>query len=81
MAIHNVTVHRIKDERLQQVRNATATDATLARLGESILKGWPDHRADTDVELLPYYNYRDELTIHDGIIYRGERIVIPRSLR
>ena len=79
--IHNVTVHRIKDEHLQQVRNATATDSTLVKLGEIILKGWPDHRADTDVELLPYYNYRDELTIQDGIIYRGERIVIPRSLR
>ena len=60
---------------------ATATDATLAKLGEIILKGWPDHRADTNVERLPYYNYRDELTVQDGIIYRGERIVIPRSLR
>ena len=78
--IYNVTVHRIKYERLQQVRNATATDATLAKLGERILKGWPDHRADTDMELLPYYNNRDVLTIQDGIIYRGERIVIPRSL-
>ena len=31
--------------------------------------------------LLPYFNYRDELTIHDGIVYRGDRVVIPTSLR
>ena len=31
--------------------------------------------------LLPYFSYRDELTIQDGIIFRGERIVIPSSLR
>ena len=68
--IHNVTVHRIKGERLQQVRNATATDATLSKLREIILNGWPDHRADTDVELQPYYNYIDELIIQDGITYR-----------
>ena len=78
--IHNVTVHchRIKDERLQLVRNETATDATLTRLGEMILNGWPDHRADTEMVLVPYY--RDELTIQDVIIYRGERIVILQDL-
>ena len=48
--------------------------------GDIDAKGWPHHRADTAVDLLPYCNYRDELTIHDGIIYRGERSVIPRSV-
>ena len=31
--------------------------------------------------LLPYFSYRDELTIQDGVIFRGERIVVPTSLR
>ena len=29
----------------------------------------------------PYFSYRDELTIQDGIILRGDRIVIPTSMR
>ena len=29
----------------------------------------------------PYYSYRDELSVYDGLIFRGERFVIPRALR
>ena len=32
-------------------------------------------------ETLPYYYCRDEMTVEDGIIFRGDRIVIPESLR
>lgn len=28
----------------------------------------------------PYYSYRDELTAEDGIILRGDRVVIPQRL-
>ena len=31
--------------------------------------------------VLPYFSYRDELTVQDGIILRGDRIVIQQSLR
>ena len=30
---------------------------------------------------MPYYHYRDELAVSDGIIMRGERVVIPLSMR
>ena len=31
--------------------------------------------------LTPYFSYRDELTVQDGIILRGERVVIPAAMR
>jgi len=31
--------------------------------------------------LLPYYHYRDELAVSDGVIMRGEHVVIPERLR
>ena len=33
------------------------------------------------VELKPYWLYRDELAVIDGIILKGRHIVIPQSLR
>ncbi|MCP3889967.1 MAG: transposase family protein, partial [Desulfobulbaceae bacterium] len=30
--------------------------------------------------LTPYFNHSDELTSHDGLVFRGERVVIPRTL-
>ena len=80
--IHCVTENGLRDERLQQIRDATATDQSLTVLGEIILKGWPNQNDGIPMEALPYFNYRDELTIQDGIIlYRGDRIVVPKALR
>ena len=45
------------------------------------MQGWPDHKSLLPKPLTPYFDYRDELTVQDGIILRGERIVIPASMR
>ena len=29
----------------------------------------------------PYFNYREELTVVDGLVLKGQCIVIPRKLR
>ena len=29
----------------------------------------------------PYFNYREELTVVDGLVLKGQRIVIPSKLR
>ena len=79
--IHCVTENGLRDERLQQIRDATATGQSLRILGEIILKGWPNQKDGIPIEALPYFNYRDELTIQDGIIYRGDRIIVPKALR
>ena len=31
--------------------------------------------------MTPYYSVRDELSVQDGLIFRGERVVIPKVLR
>ena len=30
---------------------------------------------------MPYFNVRDELSVSEGLIFRGERVVIPKSMR
>ena len=46
-----------------------------------ILKGWPDTRQELPTQVTPYYSYRDELTLHDGLIIKGENVVVPESMR
>ena len=45
------------------------------------MAGWPNDRHDVPPEARPYFDYRDELTVQDGIVYRGDRIVVPKSMR
>ena len=50
-------------------------------LMEIIRNGWPEDRDNVPYSILPYFEYRDELSISDGIIVKGEAILIPKSLR
>ena len=46
-----------------------------------ISKGWPRKRSNFAPNLQPYWNYRDELTIEDGIVMKGQKIIIPTLLK
>ena len=49
-------------------------------LRKVIFKGWPDQRKEAPAAVQEYWNYRDELAIEDGLIVKGERNVMPRSM-
>ena len=53
----------------------------LSELSEIILVGWPEHKDDTPARTHPYFSMRDELTVQDGLVFKGNSVVIPRSLR
>lgn len=57
------------------------TQAELAALNDVIIAGWPDTRGQTPIEVRQFWNSRDQLSVADGVIYKGLRIVIPPSLR
>lgn len=71
----------ISEERLSTIRSATQTDRTLQTLCDTIQKGWPKHKKDTPRDIMHYYSFQEELSVQDGIIFRGERAVIPHSLQ
>ena len=42
-----------------------------------ISQGWPETKDKIPESLAPYFSFCDELTIHDGLIFKGEQLVIP----
>ena len=46
------------------------------------MNGWPAEKKKdvTGYRIIeaPYYNFRDEISYQDGIILRGQRIIIPK---
>ena len=62
---------------LQHLRVATQADGELAILKHIIMQGWPKTIKQVPPELQPYWTFREELTIEDGFILKGTRIVIP----
>lgn len=71
----------VSEAKLREIQKATAEDTTLQALKDTILNGWPEERKNIPPEITAYFSLRDELAIQDGVIFRGQRIVIPAKLR
>ena len=63
------------------LREATATDPLLQMLMQVIIKGFPVLRSELPSDLQPFWNFRDELTVIDGTIYKAHQCFIPASFR
>lgn len=79
--INMVSFLPISKERLDEIKQHTRSDETLQTLKETIQHGWPDDRSALQGQVACFYNFRDEMSLQDGIIFRGQRAVIPKSLR
>ena len=66
-----------RSDSLQQLRMVTQADDELAILKHTIMQGWPKNIKQVPPEIQPYWTFREELTIEDGLILKGTRIVIP----
>ena len=68
-------------ERLTQIHQTTKADPILCELRETILQGWPYTFREISKNLLPYWSYRDELAIENGILMKSGRIIIPKAMQ
>lgn len=71
----------VSSSRLQELREHTATDPTLQMLSSTIKHGWPNKLHNVHNAVRPYFPFRDELTVEDGIVMKGLKTVIPLCLQ
>ena len=57
-----------------QIANWTRRDPLMARVLRYILQGWP---SQSDEDLKPYWQRKLELSVQDGCILWGGRVVVP----
>ena len=62
------------------LREETSKDITLTALYKVIVHGWPEDRSVISECLRPYWTYRDELSVQNGIIYKGTQVMVPQSM-
>ena len=71
----------VREETWQQLKNAAADDPVQHTLRAVIKRDWPDSKADVPECVHPYYDIRDELTVLEELIFKGQQLVVPRVLR
>lgn len=63
---------------LDDVREQTNKDILMKQVCNFVMFGWPKH---CDQTLKPYYNCRYEISLENGCLMRGHKLIIPNQLR
>lgn len=72
----------INDENLTKLTRETANDSELKIIKQYLINGWPQSINKIPLELKPYYKLKSETTQgNNSLIYMGQRVIIPHSLR
>ena len=72
---------RVTDQQSVEIRKLTKQDSLLPFLKMMILAGWLDTKDEAPLCIKEYWSYRDELIVYNGVIVRGNCVIIPKVLR
>ena len=81
-AFINSTIQQLPDSeaRLKEIMNKQQNDATSQIMTKYCQDHWPDHR-HIESCAKPYLLVAAELSVCNGLLLRGDRIVIPLSMQ
>ena len=79
--VHSATTNLpVSNRKLAVLCQETASNSTMIELAK-IIQGWPNHKQKVLKQICECWTFRDELVVTDGLILKGETIVVPQALR
>lgn len=78
VAVFNIAQLDALPVQASDIALATKEDLVLKKVFEYVQKGWPKQIPEC---LKPYFTKRNELSIEEGCLYRGIRVIVPTKLR
>ena len=79
--LHNIDLINFSTDKRVQLRELSASNPTMHALQQVVYSGWPENIKELPQDLRPYWSYRDEIGISDGIVFKGKQVIIPEAIR
>ena len=67
--------------KLDELRDYTSQHIALCHLEDVIRQGWPEYPKECPPDLKEYWNFREDLSVENGLILKGHRLLVPSNLR
>ncbi|KAL9971554.1 hypothetical protein ACROYT_G017729, partial [Oculina patagonica] len=67
--------------KLDEIRECTDQDVVLSHLKDVVHHGWPEYPNECPQDLKEFWNFREDLSVENGLILKGHKLVIPSKLR
>lgn len=82
-AQQGLVVHYVQNspDIVTRLQTEVLGDEIMGQLKEIILKGWPSDKSQIPLSVKPFWTFREDLTVHNGLVYKGVQIVVPNHMR
>ena len=64
---------------IERIQKESRNDKVLIAVTDLVVNGWPETKIPEEAK--PYHTYRNELTVDNKLLMKGERIVVPKILQ
>ena len=75
----------IQDQSVTRHLNEIAEETAMDKVSQSVIhhisENWSISKRRLPMDVLPFWSCKDQLSFNDDILYRGDRIVVPATLR
>ena len=69
----------LSSDRRNRMTESSQADHGVSIASKLTLAGWPAHKHQVPVEARKFWQYRNDLRVQEGLLYREKRLVIPSS--
>ena len=67
--------------KLSEFKEETLKDMELNILKDTVSRGWPENKRQINPRITQNWNFRDEISCFDGLLLKGENVIVPRSMQ
>ena len=71
----------ISEDRMKKFKLETELNTVLMDRSHAINTGWPRYEKNCKATVRQYCPFQDEIYVLDGMVFKGDRIIIPSSMR
>ncbi|XP_044748562.1 uncharacterized protein K02A2.6-like [Coccinella septempunctata] len=72
---------KFSDEKFRELLKLSNEDSEMCLLSKYIKNGWPNTIKKVPDLLRDYYRFRNEIVVSNGLLFKGNKIIVPKGLR
>lgn len=76
--VHSINMSRSKEE---EFKFETDSDEVLKEIKRLDREGWPSNKNSVPERLKAYYKLRNEIYVEEGLVFHGDRLIVPKKMR
>ena len=71
----------ISGAQLKEFKERTTLDDNPQILMSTVLEGWRNTLDKVPAEVKPYFQFQDDITAQNGLLFKGEHLIVSAKLR